>query len=161
MRAEERARKIESYGKAGDVLVEALTRFPKEMWTFKPAPDQWSIHELVVHIADSEANSFVRCRRCIAQPGSGVMAYDEMQWARSLRYTEQSTADAIELFRLLRRNTYQLIRTLPESTWSHTIEHPENGTMTLDQWLDVYERHIPEHVAQMQANYDEWQQRIL
>jgi hypothetical protein len=29
----------------------------------------------------------------------------------------------------------------------------ENGIMTLDDWLDVYERHIPAHIEQMQANY--------
>jgi hypothetical protein len=28
--------------------------------------------------------------------------------------------------------------------------------MTLDDWLDIYERHIRDHVEQMQANYDAW-----
>jgi hypothetical protein len=34
--------------------------------------------------------------------------------------------------------------------------HPENGTMTMDNWLNVYERHIPEHLAQMQSVYEAW-----
>jgi hypothetical protein len=34
-----------------------LRDFPKEMWQWKPAPDKWSIHEVIMHIADSEANS--------------------------------------------------------------------------------------------------------
>src|SRR6476660_5231837 len=153
MSTEDRARKIESYGRAYEILTQALDEFPTEMWHFKTSPDDWSIHELVVHITDSEANSFARCRRCIAEPGKDVMAYDENTWARTLQYANQSTEDALELFKLLRRTTYKLIKTLPESTWSNTIYHPENGTMTLDDWLDVYERHIPEHVAQMKRNY--------
>jgi DinB superfamily len=156
MSVEERARKIESYGRAYQTLTQALEGFPREMWHFKIAPDHWSIHELVVHITDSEANSFARCRRCIAEPGQTVMAYDENQWARSLQYTNQSTEDALELFKWLRLTTYKLIKTLPESTWSNTIYHPENGTMTLDDWLDVYERHIPDHVSQMKLNYEAW-----
>jgi hypothetical protein len=150
-----RQQKIESYGRAHDQLTAALQGFPREMWTFKPS-DGWSIHEIVVHIADSEANSYARCRKCIVEPGSTVMAYDENQWAKALRYEDQSTDDALELFRCLRSSTYKLIKKLPESTWSHTIEHPENGTMTLDDWLDTYAAHIPDHVRQMTVAYDEW-----
>ena len=40
----------------------ALTQFPREMRQWKPAPDQWSIHEVIVHLADSEANGYARCR---------------------------------------------------------------------------------------------------
>ncbi len=28
--------------------------------------------------------------------------------------------------------------------------------MTLDDWLQVYERHIPEHLAQMDENHESW-----
>jgi hypothetical protein len=126
------------------------------MWQFRPAPDRWTIHEIVVHIADSEANSYVRCRRFIAEPGKPVLAYDEMQWAGSLRYHEQDTDEALELFRWLRLKSFHLIQTLPGAAWANTVYHPENGRMTLDDWLDVYERHIPEHVLQMQANYEAW-----
>jgi hypothetical protein len=28
--------------------------------------------------------------------------------------------------------------------------------MTMDDWLDTYERHIPEHIEQMQAVYEDW-----
>jgi hypothetical protein len=28
--------------------------------------------------------------------------------------------------------------------------------MTMDDWLDVYARHIPDHVAQMQDVYEQW-----
>jgi hypothetical protein len=126
------------------------------MWTFKPSPEWWSIHEIVVHIADSEANSYVRCRRFVAEPGESVMAYDENRWAEALRYHDQDPDEAVELFKWLRLRSYRLIKALPESTWSHTVYHPENGTMTLDDWLDVYERHVREHVAQMQSVHAVW-----
>jgi hypothetical protein len=152
----ERAPLLESYRTAHAQLVAALQQFPQEMWHFKAAHDPWSIHEIVVHITDSEANSYVRARRFIAEPGETVMAYDENGWARALHYADQSTDDALELFKWLRRHTATLIATLPETAWSNTVYHPENGTMTLDDWLHVYERHIPDHVAQMQRIHAAW-----
>ena len=155
--SEERQRKIESYGQAHQVLSAALARFPREMWQYQPAPDRWTIHEIVIHITDSEANSFIRGRRFIAEPGTQIAAYDEMRWATALRYHEQSTDAALELFKWLRGNTYELIRSLPDEMWGNTLEHSEVGLMTMDDWLDTYERHIPDHIAQMQAVYEAWQ----
>ena len=156
MTGTERAQQIESYGNAYARLVDALAQFPKEMWRFKPAPDDWSVHEIVAHIADSEANSYIRCRRFVAEPGQSVMAYDEKAWAAALHYHDQSTGEALELFKWLRLRSYNLIRSLPEAVWSNTIDHPENGVMTMDDWLDIYERHIPEHIQQMQTIYEAW-----
>ncbi|MFZ6030264.1 MAG: DinB family protein [Chloroflexota bacterium] len=156
MTPEERKEKIESYGAAHHLLLAALERFPREMWQFRATPDGWTIHEIIVHIADSEVNSYVRCRRLIAEPGSDVLGYDENRWARVLRYHEQLPEDALELFRSLRGLSYRLIETLPEAVWANTIHHSENGPMTMDDWLTVYERHIPDHIAQMQTVYDAW-----
>lgn len=152
-----RAERIESYGNAFQILTSALQKFPRAMWQWRAAHDPWTIHEIIVHITDSEANSFIRARRAIAEPGSAVLGYDEMQWARGLNYLEQDPDDALQLFQWLRGNTHKLIQTLPDSAWSNTIEHSENGTMTMDDWLDMYERHVGEHVAQMQRIYDAWQ----
>jgi hypothetical protein len=152
----ERQQKIDLYGQAYELLVAGLKQFPPEMWHFRPAPDFWTIHEIVVHITDSEANSYIRGRRFIAEPDAQVMAYDEKRWAINLNYHQQSTEDALELFKWLRHNTYQLIRALPESVWSNTVYHPENGLMTMDDWLHIYERHIPDHLTQMQELYTIW-----
>ncbi len=151
-----RTDKIESYGQAFRFLTEALERYPKGMWQFKPAADEWSIHEIVVHITDSEANSYVRCRRLVAEPGRDLMAYDENRWARDLAYEQQSVDDALELFRWLRARSYRLVKTLPDRVWQHQAFHPEDGMITLEDWLDTYERHVPEHVSQMDAVYEKW-----
>ena len=146
---ERRARKIASYGGTYERLVEGLGAFPPEMWDFRDEHGCWSIREHLIHIADSEANSYIRCRRFIAEPGRTLMAYDENGWAEALGYAEGSAEDALELFRALRRQSYALIRSLPESVWGNMCYHPENGDMTLDDWLLVYEAHIPEHLGFM------------
>lgn len=84
MNTESRQAKLLRYGRAHADLVAALERFPREMWHYRAGPGEWTIHEHVIHITDSEANSFVRCRRLVAEPGSPVMAYDENVWVRGL-----------------------------------------------------------------------------
>ena len=61
----ERHAKIAAYGEAYDLLAGALTKFPKEMWQYKPGPDRWSIHEILVHITDSEASIPIRKPPCL------------------------------------------------------------------------------------------------
>jgi hypothetical protein len=157
MTTSERNELIESYGSAYTILIEALKEFPKEMWQWKPAPNKWSVHEIIVHIADSEANSYVRCRRFIAEPGSGVYGYDENKWTDKLNYHSQNTGEALELFKWLRKMSYDLIKTVDENTWqTATIVHSENGLMHFEEWLKIYEEHIPVHIRQMKRNLDAW-----
>ena len=159
MTTEERREKIEAYGKGPAELVEAVKEFPREMWQFKPGPERWSIHEILVHLADSEANSYVRARRFIAEPGKTVMAYNQEEWARKLGYHQQSPEEAVELFGCLRRMTYNLIKPLPESAWANTVEHPEYGPMNFDRWLEMYSAHVPGHIKQMRGNYEAWKKQ--
>lgn len=152
----ERRQKLESFGRAPSLLAAHLRHFPKKMWAYKPAGDRWSIHEIILHLADSEANAYIRCRRLIAEPGKPVLSYDPGAWAGSLGYFYQSTKEAFEVIRRLRRMTYQVLIHLPEQVWSNTVEHPDSGTISLEQWLDMQEGHIPRHIQQMQQNYLEW-----
>ncbi len=160
MTTQERNALIESYGNAYNILIEALKEFPKEMWQWKPTPEKWSIHEIIIHIADSEVNSFVRCRRFVAEPGSGVYGYDENKWAKHLDYHSQSVEDSLELFKLLRKASYDLIKTVDDKTWeTATVNHSENGVMSFEQWLKVYEEHVPVHLRQMKRNLEDWKNR--
>lgn len=152
----ERHTKIAAYGEAPERLMRALKQFPKEMWQYKPGPDRWSIHEILVHLADSEANSYIRCRRFIAEPGNTVMAYDENRWADSLNYHGQDPDEALELFGLLRRMSHRMIRKLPDVVWSNTVVHPEYGVMSMDDWLGVYTNHVSDHIQQMRATHAAW-----
>jgi uncharacterized damage-inducible protein DinB len=153
----ERRQKIEAFGNAYFQLCDILRELPREMWEFKPEEDQWSVHDILIHLADSEANGYVRYRKAIAESGSSVIAYDQMAWATSLSYRTQNANDALELFRWLRATSYSIFRTLPESIWQNTVNHPEHGTMTLEQMIDLYVVHVEKHIGQMRRVYESWQ----
>jgi hypothetical protein len=157
----DRQAQIVLYGRAHTLLVAGLQAFPRAMWQYRSSVDPWTIHEILIHITDSEANSYARLRRLVAEPGQSVMAYDENLWARALNYHAQDPDDALELFRWLRGNSYKLLLALHPETWSNTILHPENGPMTMDDWLATYARHVPDHLDQMERVHQAWLNRPI
>lgn len=157
MNQEERNEKIELYGCGYDQLVEALKDIPKEIWTFHPAPGEWSVHEVLVHLADSESNAALRARKLIVEPGGTLMGYDQEKWATALDYHDQSYEDALEIVRLVRKSTYELLRKQPAEVFGHWVKHPEyEEPYTFENWLNIYSAHIPGHIDQIRNNYKIW-----
>lgn len=165
MNQNERNEKIEEYGRGFDLFNSALTQIPREAWEFKPAPGEWSIHETVIHMADSETMGALRARKLIAEPGSTLMPYEDAIWARELNYGLQSVDEALEFFRLARLTTYRLIKTVPDRVFANSVVppgvvHPEYGELyTLGKWLNIYTGHIRDHIEQLQKNHQAWKEQ--
>jgi hypothetical protein len=157
MDKQERNEKIELYGRGHDLLMQTLKDIPREMWKFKPEPKEWSVHEVLVHLADSESNAALRARKLIVEPGGTLMGYDQDKWATELNYHEQNLEDALEATRIARKTTYELLKRQPEEVFTHWIKHPEvEGQYTFDKWIDIYSRHIPGHIEQIKNNIKLW-----
>lgn len=152
----ERKQLLYSYGNAPVILYAALRGFPKKMWLYKSSPDRWSIHEYVLHLADSEAIEYLRCRRFIAEPDSPGLTFDASAWAGRLGYFHQNSREALQIITGLRRSTHRLLTALPESLWHTTFEHLRHGKINLERWVEIQERHIPDHIDQMMENYRGW-----
>ncbi len=158
MEENERTQKIERYGRGFNLLTKALEQIPREAWKFKAAEADWSIHEIIIHLADSETNSSLRARMIVAEPDGRLMGYDENAWAKKLNYHEQDPDDALQTVRYARLRTYKWLKSLPDSVWSNSAVHPEFSTpYTLERWLEIYAEHIPNHVEQMKRSYAAWQ----
>ena len=119
MNQQERQEKIELYGCGYDRLVEALKDIPPEMWKFKPEPNEWSVHEVLIHLADSESNAALRARKLIVEPGGTLMGYDQEKWTTVLDYHDQNYEDALEIVRLVRKTTYELLKEQPDEVFEH------------------------------------------
>jgi hypothetical protein len=154
---EERKAKIEEYGRGYQLLEAALREIPHEAWEFRPAPGEWSAHEIVVHMGDSESMAALRLRKLIVEPGSTLMGYEEAKWAGALGYEHQDRHDSLKIIKLARQTSYRLLKTLPDDVFEHSVKHQEYPEpYTFDKWLDIYARHIPDHIAQIEANMEAW-----
>ena len=157
MDTKERNEKIELYGRGFELLKAALAEVPAEAMKFKPEPKEWSVHEIIIHIADSETNAALRARKLIVEPGGMLMGYDQDKWANELNYHEQNLEDALDATRVARKTTYELLKRQPEEVFDHSIIHPEyTDPYTFDQWVNIYSAHIPGHIEQIQNNIKIW-----
>ncbi len=161
MKTQERNEKLELYGRGYDLLKASLAEVPAEAMLFKPEPKEWSVYEVIIHIADSETNAALRARKLIVEPGGSIMGYNQPLWAEVLNYHEHNLEDALEATRLARKTTYELLKRIPEIVFdTHWIKHPEyEEPYTFDKWFDVYSAHIPGHVEQIQNNMIAWKNK--
>jgi hypothetical protein len=154
MNTTERQIKIDEFGKGYERFSSVIKSLSDEEMHFRPGPGRWSAHDMIIHVADSEASGYIRLRRALSEPGSSVMPWDQDVWAQKLDYQSQDPALHLELFRLLRQSSYEIVKKIPDEKWNNTYEHPEYGTVTLDGWLDIYSKHIQSHIAQINRNLE-------
>jgi DinB superfamily len=160
MTPEERKLKIKRYGKGFAMLKETLSEIPRKAWKYKPASTEWSIHEIIIHLVDSETNSALRARLLAAEPGRSVMAYDQDKWAASLNYHDQNVDDALKLLKYVRKTTFCWLKTLPDGVFENTVVHAEyDKPYSFEMWLSIYPEHIPGHIEQIKNNYELWKKQ--
>ncbi len=160
MTSEERLQKIERYGQGFDALQATLAEIPREAWQFKPEPTEWSVHEIIIHIADSETSAALRARKLAVEPGGTIMGYDQDAWANELDYHNQNIEDALQLVKYARLTTYKWLKTLPDEVFEHAVKHPEyDQPYTFEMWLEIYSGHIPGHIEQIQNNIKIWREQ--
>src|SRR4029079_1739852 len=92
-----------------DVTPEELIR--------RPAPDKWSIAEIVAHLADAELAMAWRLRNMLADPGVTLAWWDAAVWAWRLSYAQQDVSLSAEVFRVLRESNLRLLESVPRARW--------------------------------------------
>jgi hypothetical protein len=152
----DRAQRLDEY-KHGYVRLRAtLATLPLEMWHYKTAEQEWSVHEIIMHLVDSEVHSYIRCRTILAEPGTTLIQFDEHRWAMALGYASQDVHDGLALIAIIRRVTGALLETIPAALWRHYGNHSQRGRMTLDDWLATYTEHLAAHISQLETCYTAW-----
>ena len=82
----QRAALIQRYQDGPGILEAALVKVPSEALKFRPAPGKWTVHEVIIHCADSETNSHMRIRYLLGEDDALIVGYDQDRWANVLGY---------------------------------------------------------------------------
>jgi uncharacterized damage-inducible protein DinB len=117
----------------------------------RPPGEDWSIRDVVIHLADAELVGAVRFRLVIAEEGATLPVYDQDLWKRRLHYLWRDPEAAIALFQQTRYGSAELLQQCDAGTWSRSGLHPERGAMTLAALLELYADHVDQHIAQIAA----------
>ena len=114
----------------------------------------WSARQVIHHVADSEAQSYARLRRLIAEPGTQIQGYDEASWGENetLGYKDLPIAHSLEVFKAVRASSLEIIKRLTPAQLDNSGTHSESGEYTIKTWLETYINHPLEHAAQIRSN---------
>ena len=129
-------------------LVEGLTT---AQLARRPAPDKWSIQELVAHLAEDELVGAYRLRMVLSSPGTALQAFDQDVWARTGRYSERDVRSSLELFRVLREANLELLRSLSAEEWDMHGLHAERGVESVRDMAMHFAGHDINHFKQIEA----------
>jgi hypothetical protein len=152
----ERDELIERYATAPVRLRRAVEAVPEEARKWRPPDGGFSVHQVVVHCADSETNAAARIRYLAAEKDPVILGYDPENWAAAFSYDDHPIDAALDTIEAVRANTVPLLRRLPESVWTKAGTHSESGRYTGEDWLRIYSEHVEEHIAQIQRVHGGW-----
>ncbi len=122
-----------------------------EQLGYKPAENEWCIHEVLVHLADSEIVGSWRLRKTLTEDKPILSEYDEAAWATILKYDQQDCTQALELFALLRDTNASLLDIVSAEDWERTAIHETRGPLTLYDIFVMYLDHAETHLQQIRT----------
>jgi hypothetical protein len=157
--AVEREELIQRYADGVPRLRAALQRVPTAALQWRPAPNKWSVHEVICHCADSETNAAMRIRFVLAEKSPTIMGYDQDVWAEKLDYHSHPLPAALAAVEAARAHTLPLLLRLDEGAWARAGTHTEMGRYSADDWLRIYAEHLEVHSRQIERNLAAWNSR--
>ncbi|MFW9854671.1 MAG: DinB family protein [Candidatus Thorarchaeota archaeon] len=105
----------------------------------------WSLRQVVHHIADSHLNSYIRIKMVLTEENPTIKAYDESAWAELPDY-KQNIEVSLAIIRSVHERIIPVLNELDEKAWTRTLVHPEIGSLTLDQYLEIFATHGGRHL---------------
>jgi len=116
----------------------------------RPAPGRWSPAEIIAHLADAEIVGSYRLRMIIAHNGVPIQAFDQDEWATSLRYDVIDPTESVDLFEATRRANLRLLRRVDPRLHENYGMHAERGRETVSHLIRLYAGHDLNHLAQLE-----------
>ena len=117
----------------------------------RPAPEKWSVSEILAHLADGEIVGAFRLRLILGSPGTPIVAFDQDNWVVSGHYDQRHPRKSLEQFRVLREGNLALLKSLTPEQWQHDGVHSERGRESVEQMVRMFAGHDLNHLRQIEA----------
>jgi hypothetical protein len=111
--------------------------------------DDWSIRDIILHLADTELVAAVCLRLVIAGERPSLPGAEPGTWQRRLHYLWRDPEAALALFEQVRYSNAELLQRCERDAWARTGMHETHGEVTLAELLELYAAHGEEHIAQV------------
>lgn len=139
---------IDRYQTGMDDLADALDGINDEELDRSQEDGEWTVRQIVHHLADGEAMSYTRLCRLVADDAPVIQGYNEPVFAQRLHY-ERPVDTSIAIVAAVRAGAVALMNAMTEADWAKTGTHSEHSEYSVDRWLGIYAEHVHEHADQI------------
>jgi hypothetical protein len=117
---------------------------------YKPAPDRWSICEVLNHLTDVEQLAVaLRAKRVLEEERPLFIDYDRDARYAAGAYANDDGERALEKFREARAASLSWLENVKPSDWKRRGIHPAVGEVDLSQLLSLWAFHDLSHIRQV------------
>ncbi len=146
----EHKRLVDRLESSGEDLLSYLGKFSEQEILEQPAPNEWSIHQVVAHLRDTEERVFLyRVRRLLKEDHPEVPNFDQDAWQREHYSPTEPFKKMLADFRSARRKQIVLLRKTTDKDWDRTARHPEYGVISVNWLVNHNVNHTFEHLSQI------------
>lgn len=112
-------------------------------------PREWTVQQIVHHLADSHMNSFIRLKHILTRERPELQPYSQDAWALLPDVERTPVSASLALLRGLHARWCALFESLDDAQWLRKGWHPEYGEVTPEDLVQAYARHGAEHLDQI------------
>ncbi len=117
---------------------------------WKPGAGDWSIVEIVNHLADEEVEDFrTRLDLTLHHPGEAWPVIDPVRAAGQRRYLERELDESVQRFVNERTESVRWLRMLFPPDWTTSYDHPSLGLIAAGSLLGSWAAHDALHLRQI------------
>lgn len=109
-------------------------------------PGGWTVRQLTHHLPDSHLNAYVRFKLALTETHPTIKPYDQGAWA-GLPDSKGPIGPSLDLLTALHQRWTTVLTGMRDVDFERTLNHPEAGTLRLDQMLAMYAWHGRHHTA--------------
>lgn len=160
MTADERTELIAKLAALPPRLAELVGLLPPETLLATPIDGEWSVAQIVHHLADSHMVAFIRVKLMLTEDHPPLAPYSQPAFGQTADANHAGVQESLELLAGLHARWVRLLQSLPEEGWARTGYYTHNQNMrTLDDILRTYANHGEAHLEQIRHTLDVWGSR--
>jgi hypothetical protein len=144
--AEQRAQFLNQVAEAPSKLRSAIQGLTETQLDTPYRDGGWNSRQVVHHVADSHMNAFIRFKLGLTEDNPTIKPYPEHLWA-DLADQKLPTDVSLPIVDNVHQRWVTVLRSMKETDWARTFNHPEMGVQRLDRALALYAWHGRHHVA--------------
>jgi len=145
----ERLEIIETLKHLPERIESELAGVSREAMRHRPAEGEWSIIEVVGHLADSATVWHTRLYSVWSMTDPLFVPFDGDDWVRAHAYQDSELPAVVSQ---IRRERLEIVDLLEDAVdWTRTGQQPGVGRRSLKQFAEFLIRHDEEHLNQIRA----------